>query len=154
MPIDLVYFNENVRCYRDGRVERKMLGSNQFGKIGDWILCDLKPNDDGYLRTEIDGRQKLLHRLLGFCFLGLDLKNPKIQIDHINRIRTDNRVENLQIATNQQNGWNRNAKGYTKKKSKYHAQIKINQQCIYLGIFDTPEEAHQAYLDAKAIHHV
>jgi len=42
---------------------------------------------------------------------------------------------------------------YIHDKSKWKAQIKVNGKGYNLGIFPTPEEAHAAYLAAKAIHH-
>jgi hypothetical protein len=87
--------------------------------------------------------------------LGLNIDNPKIQIDHINRNPADNRVENLRLATKQQQMFNRNAKGYFLTRSgKYEASICVDGKSIYLGTYKNPEEAHQAYLDAKAIYHV
>ena len=41
------------------------------------------------------------------------------------------------------------AKGFTKIGNKYQSRIMLNQKSYYLGLFDTPEEAHQAYLEAK-----
>ena len=37
-------------------------------------------------------------------------------------------------------------RGWDKKGSKYHARIKIERKDIWIGAFDTPEEAHAAYL--------
>ena len=60
------------------------------------------------------------------------------------------------VRINQQNNFNRNAKGYTfnKQRQKYHAQIMVNGTQIFLGLFNTAEEAHEAYLTAKAKYHV
>jgi hypothetical protein len=94
--------------------------------------------------------------LVGACFLGLNILDLEQEIDHINHNRSDNRVENLRIVTAQQNQWNRkDPKGYyfDKRKKKYHATIIVNWKPIFLGLFNTEEEAHQAYLNAKAIHH-
>jgi hypothetical protein len=146
MPIDLVYFTPKVRCYRDGRVER--LFKNE------WRPCGTDTGN-GYLKIEIKGKPLSCHRLIGFCFLGLDIENPKITIDHINRIGTDNRVENLRLATQQQQRWNTNPKGYRLTPSgTYISLIVVNGKQIYLGTYATTEEAHQKHLDAKAIYHV
>lgn len=78
------------------------------------------------------------------------------QLDHINGIRDDNRILNLRAVNNQQNQWNQTkAKGYTwhKPTSKWRAQIKVNEKVYHLGLYDNEEEAHQAYLDAKKLHH-
>ena len=78
------------------------------------------------------------------------------QVDHINCIRNDNRIENLRNVTHQQNAFNTKAKGYywNKREKKFQARIKINSKTIYLGLFDTKEEAHQAYLSAKNTYHI
>ncbi len=78
------------------------------------------------------------------------------EIDHINGIRNDNRIENLRSVTRQQNQWNRlNAKGYTiiKNSNKYRAEISLNTKKIYLGSYNTEQEARNAYLAAKEIYH-
>jgi len=77
-------------------------------------------------------------------------------IDHINGIKNDNRIENLRSVTNQQNTFNnKKAKGYSwnKQHNKWQSQIRIDDKPIYLGYFETEQEAHQAYLDAKKIYH-
>jgi hypothetical protein len=50
----------------------------------------------------------------------------------------------------------KNVKGYAFNKAikKYQARIKIGRKQIYLGSFDTPEEASEAYQQAKLIYHV
>ena len=78
------------------------------------------------------------------------------QIDHIDNCRTNNIIENLRIVNHSQNQQNRpSAKGYTwlKKSQKYMAYIKINNKQIHLGLYDTAEEAREAYLNAKAKYH-
>ena len=77
-------------------------------------------------------------------------------IDHINGQRSDNRISNLRVVTQQENMFNQpKAKGFHFKKdcNKFESYIKINRKKIYLGIFQTEEEARQAYLDAKKIYH-
>ena len=108
----------------------------------------------GYPRTAIkcaSGKQKLLylHRLL---------MNPPthMEVDHINGIRHDNRRENLRIVTTSENQHNRkSAKGYSwnKRDRKYRAKIVVNYKVIYLGYYNTEDEARQAYLDAKKSYH-
>jgi hypothetical protein len=78
------------------------------------------------------------------------------EIDHINCVRDDNRICNLRAVTTQQNQWNRNtAKGYyfNKQIKKYKAQIVLNRKHIYLGSYNTPEQARAAYLQAKEKYH-
>lgn len=53
-------------------------------------------NRDGYLMLKIKGKKYLAHRLAWFLRYG---DFPKSELDHINRIRTDNRIENLREST-------------------------------------------------------
>ena len=75
------------------------------------------------------------------------------EVDHINRIKTDNRLENLHYVTSCENQWNRyfveNAKGYYRHRNKWMAKICINGKVKYLGVFDNEEDARQAYLEAR-----
>lgn len=82
---------------------------------------------------------------------------PNDQIDHINHNRSDNKIHNLRSVTNQQNSFNKNnVKGYyfNSDRNIYQSYIKLNNKHKYIGCYKTPEEAHQAYLDAKKIYHI
>ena len=87
----------------------------------------------------------------------LGLKKGDIrQADHINHNTLNNLKSNLRIVTLQQNHWNNNnPKGYYfhKASNKYLAHIGLNGKRIYLGLFCTTKEAHNAYLQAKNIYH-
>ena len=94
------------------------------------------------------------HHFAWFCVYG----NCNIeQIDHINGIRTDNRICNLRNVTHQQNQWNRTkAKGYyyNTPRNKWRAVIRLNNKDIHLGYFTSEQEARQSYLKAKQQYHV
>jgi hypothetical protein len=76
-------------------------------------------------------------------------------IDHIDRNRTNNRINNLRSVTKQQNSFNSFGIGYSiNKNGKYEAKIKVNYKTIYLGSFNTKEEASNAYLNAKKLYHM
>jgi hypothetical protein len=53
---------------------------------------------DGYLILKIKGKQFKAHRIVWLLNNG---EFPEMEIDHINRVRTDNRIENLRLATRQ-----------------------------------------------------
>ena len=110
----------------------------------------------GYAKRgfKIKGRCKsmLMHRQI----LGLEI-GVKVDVDHINGNRRDNRRCNIRICTRAQNMCNReklsnNTSGYKgvslKDGSRWCAQIKINGRKKHIGCFDTPEQAHAAYCRA------
>jgi len=149
------YFTEHVRCYSDGRVERKK--QDVRIKNPKWKLVKLTPKGHGYFQIVIAERYYCVHRIIASCFLNLDIENLEDVIDHRDGNPSNNRIENLRITTGQGNDWNRTrAKGYSwnKHSKKWEAQIKVNGRHIHLGLFDTEEQAREAYLAAKLIHHV
>lgn len=83
-----------------------------------------------------------------------------LEIDHINGDESDNRICNLRLATKSENQQNKrrprkdNKAGllgvcWFERAKKWRAQITVNGECKYLGLYVTPEEAHAAYLTAK-----
>lgn len=131
--------------------EAGFIRNDNTGKILKNTLSTL-----GYfvVRLYKNGYSRVLkvHRLLGFAFLGL---TDDFHIDHIDRNRKNNSLDNLRIVTNQQNAFNRTAKGYCFDKSsgKWMSYITINKKLKFLGRFKTEEEARSAYLKAKDIYH-
>jgi hypothetical protein len=77
-------------------------------------------------------------------------------IDHINRKKDDNRIENLKVCTTQENSFNTDAKGcyFDNRTGKWRAYIKLNGKLKQLGYFEHEEDAHNAYLEAKATLHI
>jgi len=73
------------------------------------------------------------------------------ELDHINRDKSDNRISNLRIATRQENNWNSTGKGYYwhKASNKWMSCITLNNKQIYLGLFNTEDEARECYLKSK-----
>ena len=120
---------------------------------------DPKPNIKGYILHGVTTHNSRLmypaHRL---TYL---LHNPdmdqSLTIDHINGIKTDNRIENLRATTNQQNHFNRQTnKGFSWSRSckKFRADITVNEKTIYLGVYETILDARAAYLRAKKKYHI
>lgn len=109
----------------------------------------------GYLRLTICGERHRAHRLAWLYVYGFW---PNCLVDHINMDRSDNRIENLRLATKVQNGANSknrmNATGYrgvATDKGKYYAQFRVARKTKRIGPFLTPEEASFAYRCAAAV---
>jgi hypothetical protein len=132
-----------------------LISTNRRIKIGDRAGCIDKSK--GYRHIRINGKDYLEHRLVWLWYNGY---LPTKDIDHINGIKDDNRICNLREATPAENGQNfgkfkNNTTGFTgasfhKRTGKWQAQISKNGKAIHLGLFNTPEEAHDVYLKAKA----
>lgn len=84
---------------------------------------------------------------------------PAHQIDHEDTDKSNNRWVNLRVATNAQNKQNiRKARsdnkcgllGVCRDGGRWRAQIKVLYRNKHLGSFASPEQAHAAYLEAKA----
>jgi len=111
---------------------------------------------DGYLRIGVDGQGCAAHRLAWLMHYG---EWPTGQIDHRDGCRTNNRIANLRDVTTSVNNQNqRKARadnkscgllGVTANCGRWMAQIQVDRKKRRLGLFDTPERAHAAYLEAK-----
>ena len=83
------------------------------------------------------------------------------KVDHKNKNKLDNRKSNLRISNNQQNCCNRSGhknsysglKGAYRDKNRWRSQIMLDGKQIFLGMFDSAEEAHQAYCVASEKYH-
>lgn len=109
-------------------------------------------NAVGYVVIRCDDKLRLAHRLAWFYVHG---EWPSGVIDHINRIRSDNRIANLRDANQHLNQANqslsRNNKSGVKgvswdgKRRKWVAQITVNRQNRFLGYFADRDDAASAY---------
>lgn len=112
-----------------------------------------------YVSIKLDGEKYQAHRLAWLIVYG---KFPSVFIDHINGIKTDNRIVNLREATRSVNGQNmrrayRNNRsgmlGVSAYKDKFRATIVVDRKWRDLGFYDSAADAHAAYLSAKRVIH-
>lgn len=125
---------------------RRMAGREAFTAIG-----------HGYLKGSIFNERYAAHRVAWAIYYG---SWPDGQIDHINGIRTDNRIANLRDTDNATNGKNQRlgrnnrsgVNGVLFDRGKWVARIKVGGVTKHLGRFKSLEDAAQARRIADAQH--
>lgn len=145
----LIYFPDTgifVWKHRNGR-------RNACGTVG-------SVERNGYLRATVNYERWLLHRL-AWVYVNGEIP-VGMEIDHINGVKTDNRIDNLRVVSKKLNLQNqRKAQcgtksgflGVTERKYGYEANILVNGKPMYLGRYKTAQEAHEVYLTAKRKYH-
>lgn len=119
-------------------------------------------NQYGYMVVKIGQVSYYEHRLI--YVLAHGSIDDSMDLDHINGIRHDNRVENLRLVSRSSNCQNqRKAKSNNKlgllgvslhkSSNKYAAQIHNGTKYVRIGLYDDPATAHQAYLEHKRTLH-
>lgn len=111
---------------------------------------------DGYVRIKLDRRLHMAHVLIWIMHHG-DIPEW-LEVDHRDGNPSNNRIENLRLATHKQNNCNMKLarhsttgfKGVTKRQNadRWRAYITQHGKRIWLGSFGSPEEAHRAYCEA------
>ena len=100
----------------------------------------------GYRDVAVEGKRYQVSRLIWQMHNG---EIPEgMQIDHINRDKLDNRIENLRCVTPTQNEWNKPCSGVNFEKGKWRARFKHFGKSIHVGLFETKDEALAAYQKA------
>ena len=113
------------------------------------FLMKDKGKDVFYARQWVDGKLVLFHRRLF-----TDIKQNEV-VDHISGNTIDNRRSQLSTGTHRENARNtkRNRNGglygasFCKKANKWKAEIQVNKKSVYLGYYETVEEAHAAVIE-------
>lgn len=114
---------------------------------------------DGYYQICINGTSYKTNRLAWLYMTGND--PLELDIDHIDCDRANNKFSNLRVASGSQNCANRNKrsdnksgyKGVYKMGNKWASSITCNKIRKFLGMFDTPLNAYNAYIEASKKYH-
>jgi hypothetical protein len=117
-------------------------------------------NIKGYVVIRIQDKLHLAHRLAWLYVYG---KFPSDVLDHINRNKTDNRIDNLREIYAGQNSENTliskanrsglKGVGWYAPSKKWRSKITVNRKTVHLGHFDNKEDAHLAYCYAAKKYH-
>jgi hypothetical protein len=113
-----------------------------------------------YDSVSVNNKRYYSHRIIWLMHKG---EWPKDQIDHINMDKWDNRIENLREVSPELNNHNINKPRKTNKlgvlgvveyiPGRFVAHIQVKGKLKHIGVYGSPEQAHQAYLNAKRALH-
>lgn len=137
---------------------REILKHGKYPFICKERMLKNRVNMRGYNQFILSNNRKLkticTHQLVAMAFLNHKPDGTqKLVIDHINDIKTDNRVENLQVVTSRENSYKTQGKYSSQYKGvhwhknigKWSASIWINKKRIHLGYYINEEDANLAY---------
>lgn len=122
---------------------------NVFSKKSNRLMVKNK-NNRGYERVTILGKQLSVHRLVAMEFL--DNYSDEKYVNHINGIKTDNNINNIEMVTARENSIHYLSSKQIKEIKlktcvRYERWISINGKNRRIGRFKTIEEANKAYFD-------
>ncbi len=115
-------------------------------------------NTEGYRVIKLGRNAFLAHRLAWFLVHG---EWPSLPLDHINGVRDDNRLQNLRMADHSINMQNKRAAmsnnkscgllgvTWNKQHGRWQSKIMVRGVRHHVGLFDSAEDAHRAYLKKK-----
>lgn len=113
-------------------------------------------DSSGYLRVSIFNRNYWVHRIIWLHYYGVW---PTYEIDHINRIKSDNRIDNLRdvlptmnqrnrsVSTNNTSGYS--GVSYISQSLRWRVQIQVDGKRLHIGTFHSKEQAIEARRKAE-----
>tara|TARA_R110000868_G_scaffold109145_3_gene297201 strand:+ start:2193 stop:2729 length:537 start_codon:yes stop_codon:yes gene_type:complete len=107
------------------------------------------------LQKNCHKKGRSVHSLVAECFLNHKPNGSVSVVNHINFIKTDNKVQNLEIVTTRVNSnkkhLNSSSKhvgvSWYKSYNKWRTQIQVKDKIYHLGYFDCELAAAKAYQD-------
>lgn len=155
LPTILRHDNETGKLYWLPRNDCGMKGFNCKFAGKEAMTCVERK---GYLNGKIFDRHIKAHRVVWALHFG---EWPNGQIDHINGVKSDNRIENLRVVTNRTNCRNQskpksNTSGwigvsFNKSNGRWCAKYKKNYKTIHVGYFNCPTSAGIAVMHQRKI---
>ena len=139
--------NENieakwVECVCDKDYEINENNVYQIRRKGSNKNIKLSTNNYGYLKCTLNGKTYKHHRIVALQFI----KNPenKQEVDHINRIRNDNRISNLRWVSHYENMQNLGERGERSENRGYAGKSfifteEIDKDCIKIEKYGNRE---------------
>lgn len=133
---------KNAADFFDYSSETGVILNRRTGKQAGYV------NDRGYVVVEFRGKRYKAHRIAWTIFHG---EIPAAEIDHIDQNKQNNRISNLRVVDGQTNRKNRNVQRnntsgvmgvcFHVRMNKWIARIKVDGSYVWLGQFDTKQEA-------------
>ena len=131
----------NLECSTTGRVRNHSTKTIIIQKLDN-------RNEDPYYRIEFTHStqwvSRWVHRLILQTFKPKPRNGQKPYLwmcDHINRIRTDNRIENLRWSNETLNNLNKGQKNYWKDRNKYQVAVRVAGKRINFGRYKDEKDA-------------
>jgi hypothetical protein len=152
---------KDIKGY-EGHYQVSNLGNVKSLKFNREKILKKLINTDGYFQLGLSIKSVVkiqkIHQLMAIAFLNHTPNKMTLVVDHINNIKTDNRLENLQIVTHRENSSKDSKKikrtsqyigvSWVKKDKIWISRIENNRKKITLGRFKDEFEAHLAYQKA------
>lgn len=156
-PISPIRVEGNVAFVTLTRGREAIIDAEDVPLVSVWKWFVSVRGDISYAVCAISGRP---HRRFQYMHRLISAEGSALHVDHINGNGLDNRRQNLRLATVSQNLRNQRTSsqntsgqkgvGWHKQRQKWRAYIKVHGVSHHLGLFDSKDEAADAYAKASA----